>query len=101
MEVRLLGPVEVHADTGQLPIRGPIQRAVARRHPVGEGGGDPHLRGLPRWPLDGWRMALLDENGPDELLRQVRAAEATDPVGRQRPRTKRGDDATAVYLVLS
>jgi DNA-binding SARP family transcriptional activator len=28
MEVRLLGPVEVHADTGQLPIRGPIQRAL-------------------------------------------------------------------------
>jgi hypothetical protein len=28
-------------------------------------------------------MALLDENGPDELLRQVRAAEATDPEGRQ------------------
>jgi hypothetical protein len=24
-------------------------------------------------------LALLDENGPDELLRQVRAAEATDP----------------------
>ena len=28
MEVLLLGPVEVHADTGQLPIRGPIQRAL-------------------------------------------------------------------------
>ena len=28
MEVRLLGPVEVHADTGQLPVRGPIQRAL-------------------------------------------------------------------------
>jgi hypothetical protein len=28
MEVRLLGPVEVHADAGQLPIRGPIQRAL-------------------------------------------------------------------------
>jgi hypothetical protein len=24
-------------------------------------------------------LALLDENGPDELLRQVRAAEAVDP----------------------
>jgi hypothetical protein len=46
-------------------------------------------------------VALLDENGPDELLRQVRAAEATDPEGRQWPRTKRSDDATAVYLVLS
>jgi DNA-binding SARP family transcriptional activator len=28
MEVRLLGPVEVHADGGQLRIRGPIQRAL-------------------------------------------------------------------------
>jgi Protein phosphatase 2C len=46
-------------------------------------------------------LALLDENGPDELLRQVRAAEAVDPEGRQWPRTKRSDDATAVYLALS
>jgi hypothetical protein len=28
-------------------------------------------------------QALLDENGPDELLRQVRAAEAADAEGRQ------------------
>ena len=28
MEFRLLGPVEVHADTGHLPVRGPIQRAL-------------------------------------------------------------------------
>jgi hypothetical protein len=43
-------------------------------------------------------LALLEESGPDELLRQVRAAEAVDPEGRQWPRTKRSDDATAVYL---
>ena len=46
-------------------------------------------------------LALLAVNGPDELLRQVRAAEAVDPEGRQWPRTKRSDDATAVYLVLN
>jgi hypothetical protein len=46
-------------------------------------------------------LALLDENGPEELLRQVRAAEAVDPEGRQWPRTKQSDDATAVYLVRS
>jgi hypothetical protein len=46
-------------------------------------------------------LALLDENGPEELLRQVRAAEAVDPQSRQWPRTKRSDDATAVYLVLN
>ena len=45
-------------------------------------------------------LALLEESGPDELLRQVRAAEAVDPEGRQWPRTKRSDDATAVYLAL-
>jgi hypothetical protein len=46
-------------------------------------------------------LALLEESGPKELLRQVRAAEAVDPEGRQWPRTKRIDDATAVYLVLN
>ena len=45
-------------------------------------------------------LALLDESGPDELVRQVRAAEAVDPDGRQWPGTKRSDDATAVYLVI-
>jgi hypothetical protein len=45
-------------------------------------------------------VALLDENGPDGLLHQIRAAEAIDPEGRQWPRTKHSDDATAIYLVL-
>jgi hypothetical protein len=50
--------------------------------------------------------ALGQQDGPGgywvaELLRQVRAAEAVDPEGRQWPRTKRSDDATAVYLALS
>jgi hypothetical protein len=35
------------------------------------------------------------------LLRQVRAAEALDAEGRQWSRTKRSDDATAVYLFLA
>jgi hypothetical protein len=46
-------------------------------------------------------LALLEESGPEELLRQVRAAEAVDAEGRQWPRTKRSDDATAVYVVRS
>jgi hypothetical protein len=67
-------------------------------------------RDHPRRPPARWRpfglatweelLALLDESGPDELVRQVRAAEAVDPDGRQWPRTKRSDDATAVYLVI-
>jgi hypothetical protein len=38
----------------------------------------------------------LRRRGPHELLHQVRAAEAVDPEGRQWPRTKRSDDATAI-----
>jgi hypothetical protein len=45
-------------------------------------------------------LALLDESGPAELLRRVRAAEAADPQGQRWPRTKRSDDATAIYLSL-
>jgi serine/threonine protein phosphatase PrpC len=45
-------------------------------------------------------LTLLDESGPVELVRRVRAAEAADPQGRRWPRTKLSDDATAIYLVL-
>jgi hypothetical protein len=45
-------------------------------------------------------LTLLDESGPGELVRRVRAAEAADPQGRRWPRTKGSDDATAIYLVL-
>jgi hypothetical protein len=55
------------------------------------------LFGLATWEE---LVELLDESGPEELLRQVRAAEAVDPEGRQWPRTKRSDDATAVYLAM-
>ena len=46
-------------------------------------------------------LTLLDDGGPEELVRRVRAAEAADPQGRRWPRTKRSDDATAIYLVLN
>jgi hypothetical protein len=81
------------AVTGTLPGKS-LQRAVL----LSDGASrlvDPF--GLATWEE---LLALLDENGPDELVRQVRAAEAVDPEGRQWPRTKRTDDATAVYLVL-
>jgi hypothetical protein len=45
-------------------------------------------------------LMLLDESGPGELVRRVRAAEAADPQGRRWPRTKSHDDATGIYLVL-
>jgi hypothetical protein len=46
------------------------------------------------WPAT---MAVLREDGPAELIRQVRAAEATDPDGARWPRSKARDDATIVY----
>jgi NAD(P)-dependent dehydrogenase (short-subunit alcohol dehydrogenase family) len=38
--------------------------------------------------------------GANRGIGQALVAEAVDPEGRQWPRTKRNDDATAVYLVL-
>ena len=79
--------------TGTLPSKN-LHRAVL----LSDGASrlvDPF--GLATWEE---LLALLDASGPDELVRQVRAAEAVDPEGRQWPRTKRTDDATAVYLVL-
>jgi hypothetical protein len=46
------------------------------------------------WPAT---MAVLREDGPAELIRQVRAAEATDPGCARWPRSKAHDDATIVY----
>jgi hypothetical protein len=77
------------AVTGTLPAKS-LQRAVLLS--------DGASRLVDLFELATWEelLALLDENGSDELLRQVRAAEATDPEGRRWPRTKRSDDATAV-----
>jgi Protein phosphatase 2C len=81
------------AVTGSLPSK-TLHRAVLLS--------DGASRLVDPFALATWEelLALLDESGPDELLRQVRAAEAVDPEGRQWPRTKRSDDATAVYLAL-
>jgi Protein phosphatase 2C len=81
------------AVTGSLPSK-TLHRAVLLS--------DGASRLVDPFELATWEelMALLDESGPEELLRQVRAAEAVDPEGRQWPRTKRSDDATAVYLDL-
>lgn len=53
-----------------------------------------HPFGLATWPevLD-----TLDRHGPDELVRQVRRAESSDPDGSRWPRAKTHDDATVVY----
>jgi len=54
--------------------------------------------GLLEWPSF---LHVLAEQGPDAILAQVRAAEASDPDGQRWPRGKRHDDATAAYLVLN
>ena len=42
-------------------------------------------------------VELLEEHGPAELIRRVRAIEAADPTGTRWPRNKSSDDATAVF----
>ncbi|MBQ0979103.1 protein phosphatase 2C domain-containing protein [Micromonospora sp. M61] len=49
-----------------------------------------------RFALTDWPevLALITKAGPAEVIRQVRAAEASDPHGRKWPRGKTHDDAT-------
>ena len=46
------------------------------------------------WPA---LVTVLRDQGPAGLIRQVRAAEASDPDGARWPRSKARDDATALY----
>jgi hypothetical protein len=54
------------------------------------------LFGLADWP---GAAALLGGDGPDELIRRVRAAEDEDPRGARWPRGKAHDDATVAHCV--
>jgi hypothetical protein len=49
--------------------------------------------------LIGWEglLDVIRDQGPAELIRQVREAEATDPGGARWPRSKISDDATALW----
>jgi hypothetical protein len=53
--------------------------------------------GLLPWPAT---LAVIRDGGPGELIRQVRAAEASDPDGTRWPRSKSADDATVLYWHL-
>jgi hypothetical protein len=48
-----------------------------------------------------WRelLDLAETEGPEAVLRRVRAAEASDPLGQRWPRNKRSDDATLALAV--
>ncbi len=50
------------------------------------------------WPAV---IDVLRDHGPAELIRQVRAAEDSDPGCERWPRAKAADDATAVYWPLA
>ncbi|GGV88004.1 hypothetical protein GCM10010294_70380 [Streptomyces griseoloalbus] len=63
---------------------------------------DGATRLVDRFGLDDWRQTLtvLDSSGPDELIRRVREAEASDLDGRRWPRGKVRDDATVLHWAL-
>jgi hypothetical protein len=52
-----------------------------------------------RYGLIGWDglLDVIRDQGPAELIRQVRQAEATDPGGARWPRSKVSDDATVIW----
>ncbi len=81
------------ATTGAIPLAG--LRGVALLS-------DGAARITDKYRLLTW-AAVVDvvrEDGPEELIRQVRAAEDADPAGRRWPRGKLRDDATIVYWRL-
>jgi hypothetical protein len=82
-----------HALTDTVPRSG-LQRAAVLS--------DGATRLVDRFGLLDWRSFLdvLAEQGPDAIVRQVRAAEHSDPDGRRWPRGKRHDDASAAYLIV-
>ncbi|NJC72360.1 hypothetical protein HC031_21950 [Planosporangium thailandense] len=85
-----------HAVTGTAPLHGPdrVRRAALLT--------DGASAAVEQFALMDW-AALLDvltDQGPHELIRRVREAEAADHDGRVRPRYKRHDDATAAVCLF-
>ena len=82
-----------HALTGTVPLESLASVSLLS---------DGASRLADRFQLATWHetLAVLDSSGPDELIRRVRAAEATDLHGQRWPRGKAQDDATAVHWVL-
>ncbi|MEU1885249.1 hypothetical protein ABZ491_07165 [Micromonospora rifamycinica] len=60
---------------------------------------DGASRIVDHFALAGWPevLALIAAAGPGEVIRRVRAAEASDPQGRRWPRAKAYDDATLAW----
>lgn len=84
--------VAVHAIQGVFPLDQVRRVAVLT---------DGAARIVELFELLDWPGVLnvLDQGGPTELIRRVRAIEAADPACTRWARNKRSDDATAAYLV--
>lgn len=82
-----------HALTGEVPLAEVEQVGVFS---------DGAARAVDMFDLYDWRGVLdvLRRSGPAELIRQVRAVEATDPEAVRWPRNKLSDDATAAYCTI-
>jgi len=83
--------IVAHAITGDLP-RQHLQQAALLS--------DGAARAVDPLQLYNWHglLTILATDGPGELIRQVRAAETTDPAGMRWPRNKVHDDATAILI---
>jgi hypothetical protein len=82
--------VAEHALTGSCPLSG-LESALLLSD------GASRLADL--FALVSWSglTEIVRQDGPGELIRQIRAAEAADPDGRRWHRSKATDDATVVY----
>jgi hypothetical protein len=77
-------------------LGGTVDRGELRRAAVLTDGA---TRLADRFGLLDWAglLGVLHSSGPASLIEQVREAERSDPEGRRWPRSKRHDDATAVF----
>ncbi|MFG2950821.1 integrase [Streptomyces adustus] len=82
-----------HAFAGSVPLESLAAVALMS---------DGATRLVDRFELATWDelFAVLAANGPSEVLRRVRDAEAGDPAGRRWPRGKASDDATVLHWLL-
>ncbi|SFR29990.1 Protein phosphatase 2C [Lentzea waywayandensis] len=80
-----------HALTGEVPVQDVRRVAVLS---------DGAARAVDLFNLFDWRQALelMAANGPDDLIRRMRAVEKEDAKAVDWPRKKISDDATVVYL---
>jgi hypothetical protein len=80
-----------HSLTGQAPLK--IVHRVAMLT-------DGAARAVTPFKLYGWPdvFAVLESDGPGELIKRVRIAEAADTMGVQHPRNKIHDDATIAMV---